>query len=164
MSALWAVIGFIALQRLAELALAARNARRLRARGAVEAGAGHYPLLVALHAGWLMAMLVAIPADAPWSPALIGAFAGLQIARVWVIASLGERWTTRVLVLPGEPLVGRGPYRWLRHPNYAIVCAEIAVVPLIFGAWKIALVFSLLNLVLVAHRIRIEDTALGRCE
>jgi methyltransferase len=81
-----------------------------------------------------------------------------------VIASLGGRWTTRVLVLPGEPLVVRGPYRWLRHPNYAIVCAEIAVAPLIFGAWEIALVFSVLNLVLVAHRIRIEDTALGRRE
>ena len=164
MSALWAVIGFIVLQRLAELALAARNGRRLRARGAVEAGAGHYPLLVALHAGWLVAMLIAIPADAAAHLPLIGVFAVLQIARIWVIASLGARWTTRILVLPGEPLIARGPYRWLRHPNYAIVCAEIAVVPLIFGAWKIALVFSALNLGLVGYRIRIEDTALGRRE
>ena len=162
MSALWAVLGFIALQRLAELAVSARNARRLRARGAVETGAGHYPLFVALHIGWLAAMALTIPAGTEASLPLLGAFAALQAARVWVIVSLGGRWTTRVLALPGEPLITRGPYRWLRHPNYLVVCAEIAVVPLIFGAWEVALAFSLLNLVLVRHRIRIEGAALGR--
>ncbi len=130
--------------------------------GAVETGAGHYPLFIALHAGWWAALAVLIPADAPANPLLLGVFAALQAARLWVIASLGGRWTTRVLTLPGAALVRRGPYRYLRHPNYAVVCAEIAVVPLMFGAYGVALVFSLLNALLLTHRIRVEEAALGR--
>lgn len=161
MSALYAVVGFIVAQRLAELALATRNTRRLRARGAVEAGAGHYPVVVALHIAWLAAMLLAVAPDVPANPYLLAVFVALQAGRVWVIAALGERWTTRVIVLPGAPLVARGPYRWVKHPNYLIVCAEIAVVPSIFGAWWIALVFSVLNLAMLWHRIRVEDAALA---
>ncbi len=161
MSALYGVLGFVAAMRLAELAFAARNARKLRAMGAVEAGAGHYPLLVALHGSWLGAMAFAIPPETPADPVLLAAFAALQAARVWTIASLGSRWTTRILVLPGAPLVRRGPYRWLRHPNYAIVAAEIAVAPSMFGAYGIALAFSLANALLLRHRIRIEEAALG---
>ncbi len=88
-------------------------------------------------------------------------FAALQALRLWVIVTLGERWTTRVLALPGAPLVSKGPYRYLRHPNYAVVCAEVAVVPLMFGAWELALVFFVLNLALVRHRIRVEEAALA---
>ncbi len=161
MSALYALLAYLLAARLAELALSARNARRLRAMGAVEAGAGHYPLFIALHVAWWLAMALLIPPETPANPLLLGIFAALQAARIWVIASLGERWTTRVLALPGAALVRRGPYRFLRHPNYAVVCAEIAVAPLMFGAYGVALVFSLLNGLLLAHRIRVEEAALG---
>ena len=162
MSALYALVGFIAALRLAELAWSARNTRRLRARGAVEAGAAHYPLFVALHAGWLLAMVFFIDPRAPANPWLLGVFGVLQGARLWVIASLGERWTTRIIVPPGEPRVATGPYRFAKHPNYMVVVAEIAVVPLIFGAWALALAFSALNLVLLTHRIRVENAALDQ--
>ncbi len=161
MSALYAVVGFIAAQRLAELAFATRNARRLKARGAHEAGAGHYPVMVLLHTAWLLALVLTVPPETPASLPLLGAFAVLQGVRVWVIATLGERWTTRIIVVPSAPLVTRGPYRYLRHPNYAVVCGEIAVVPLMFGAWLTALVFTLANLALLRHRIRVEEAALG---
>ena len=161
MSALYAVVAFIVIQRLAELAYAARNARRLKARGAVEAGARHYPLFVLLHGGWLAAMLVFIDPETPANLALLAVFAALQAARLWVIATLGERWTTRIVVLPGAPPLTRGPYRVMRHPNYAVVVAEIAVVPLMFGAWQLAVIFSALNLALLAHRVRVEDAALA---
>ena len=161
MSALYALVGFIIAQRLAELAYSARNGRRLKARGAYETGAGHYPLIVALHAAWLVALVLTVPPATPANLPLLGVFAALQAGRVWVIASLGERWTTRVIVLPGAPLVAKGPYRYLRHPNYAVVCGEIAVVPLMFGAWQVAAVFSVLNLALLRHRVRVEEAALG---
>ena len=161
MSALYAVVGFILAQRLAELVYSTRNERRLKARGACEAGAGHYPLIVALHAAWLVALVLTVPPATPANLPLLGVFAALQAGRVWVIASLGERWTTRIIVLPGAPLVAKGPYRYLRHPNYAVVCGEIAVAPLMFGAWQVAAVFSVLNLALLRHRVRVEEAALG---
>lgn len=161
MSALYALVGFIVAQRLAELAYSTRNERRLKARGACEAGAGHYPLIVALHAAWLVALVLTVPPSTPANLPLLGVFAALQAVRVWVIASLGERWTTRVIVLPGALLVAKGPYRYLRHPNYAVVCGEIAVAPLMFGAWQVAAVFSVLNLALLRHRVRVEEAALG---
>src|SRR6185437_9200492 len=126
--------------------------RALLARGAIEAGAGHYPLLVLLHGAWLVALLYAVPAERAPSWGWLGLF---------VLASLGPYWTTRIITLPGAPLVRRGPYRFLRHPNYVVVVAEIAVLPLAFGAWRIALVFSALNLALLAWRIRIEQQALA---
>lgn len=155
------VLGLVVLQRLAELALAQRNTRRLLAKGAVEVGRGHYPLIVALHAAWLAALALTVPAEAPASWPLLGFFLVLQAARVWVIASLGPYWTTRIVTLTAAPLVRRGPYRWLRHPNYLVVVLEIAVLPLAFGAVWIALVFSLLNAVLLWHRIRVEAEALA---
>jgi methyltransferase len=148
-------------QRLAEVAWARRNERRLRAAGAIEVGAGHYPLFFLLHGGWLLALAVLVPADALVSWPLLLLFALLQLARLWVIASLGPFWTTRVLTLPGAPLIRRGPYRWLRHPNYLIVAGEIAVLPLAFGAWEIAVIFSVANAALLAHRIRVEQEALA---
>lgn len=155
----WLVL-LVALQRLGELILARRNTARLLDRGGYEVGAGHYPLIVVLHVVWLVALFTSVPADAgpvwPW----LAVFLVLQAARVWVIASIGEFWTTRIVTVPDVPLVRRGPYRWLRHPNYLIVAAEIAVLPLAFGAWRIALAFSLLNAAALAWRIRVEDRAL----
>lgn len=155
------ILGLVVLQRLAELALAQRNTRRLLAKGAVEVGRGHYPLIVALHAAWIAVLALTVPADAPASWPLLGLFLVLQAARIWVIASLGPYWTTRIITLTAAPLVRRGPYRWLRHPNYLVVVLEIAVLPLAFGAVWIALVFSLLNAVLLWHRIRVEAEALA---
>lgn len=151
----------VAAQRLLELVLARRNTRRLLAQGAVEIGAGHYPLFVLLHAGWLAALVLTVPADAPVSWPLLTLFVLLQAGRVWVVASLGRFWTTRIVTLPGAPLVRRGPFRFVRHPNYLVVTGEIAVLPLAFGAWEIALVFSVLNAALLFHRIRVEERALA---
>jgi len=151
----------VAAQRLGELVYARRNEARLRDRGAVESGAGHYPLFILLHGAWLLAVFLLIPADRVPSWPLLAVFLLLQAARVWVVATLGPYWTTRVLSLPGAPLVRRGPYRWVRHPNYLIVAAEIAVLPLAFGAWWIAIAFSLANALLLYHRIGVEERALA---
>lgn len=156
-----AIVLLVALQRLAELAVARRNTRRLLARGAREAGHRHYPVLVVLHAAWLVSLFALVPPQAPVQPWLLGGFAVLQLGRVWVIASLGGRWTTRIVVLPSAPLVRRGPYRWLRHPNYLIVALEIAVLPAAFGAWDLAMVFGALNGAALAWRIRAENAALA---
>ena len=159
-----ALVLLVAVQRLGELWLAQRNTRRLRAEGGVEHGAGHYPFMVALHAAWLLALFFAVPAGATPEPWLLGLFVLLQAGRVWVISSLGGRWTTRIIVVPGRAPVRHGPYRLLRHPNYAIVVLEIAVLPLAFGAWGLALGFSLANAALLAVRIRAEERALAWSE
>jgi methyltransferase len=151
----------VVLQRLAELVLAAHNTRRLKARGALEVGQPHYPLIVLLHAAWLVTLALLVPAATPPSWPLLGLFAALQAGRIWVIASLGHYWTTRIITLPDAPLVRRGPYRYLRHPNYLIVALEIAVLPLAFGAIGIAIVFSLLNGAMLWHRLRVETRALA---
>jgi methyltransferase len=160
MSLLHIVLGLVVLQRLGELALAARNTRELRAAGAVELDAGGYPLFVVLHAAWLLSLALLVPASTPHSWPLLAVFAALQLGRLWIIASLGRYWTTRLIVPPDRPLVNRGPYRFLNHPNYLIVIAEIAILPLAFGAVMIAAVFSAANLALVARRIAIEERAL----
>lgn len=161
MSVLWPVVGLVVAQRLVELAYARRNSRRLVAEGGVEVGARHYPAIVALHAAWLVALAITVPADTPANLPLLAVFIALQGARLWVLASLGRYWTTRVITVPDAPLVRRGPYRYMRHPNYLVVTAEIAVLPLVFGAWQIAAIFFALNLALLAHRIRVEDAALA---
>jgi methyltransferase len=150
----------VAVQRLAEVAYARRNERRLRAEGGYERGARHYPLFFLLHGSWLAALWLLVPADAMPNWPLLALFALLQVGRLWVISTLGRFWTTRVITVPGAPLVRRGPYRLCRHPNYAIVAGEIAVLPLAFGAWEIALVFSALNALLLRHRISVEEAAL----
>lgn len=155
------VVMLVLAQRLGEVAWARRNERRLRAAGAIEIGAGHYPLFFLLHGAWLAALALLVPPDAPVSWPLLALFALLQLGRLWVIATLGRYWTTRIITLPGAPLVRTGPYRWLRHPNYCIVAAEIAVLPLAFGAWRLALVFSVLNALLLRHRICLEERALA---
>ena len=158
---LYAILAAVALQRLAELFLAQRNTRRLLALGAMEIGRRHYPLIVLLHAAWLVALAVVVPTDTTPNPMFLVVFVALQGARVWVLVILGERWTTRIIVLPGASLVRQGPYRWLRHPNYWIVSAEIAVLPLVFDAPVLALIFFLLNAVVLRHRVRVENQALG---
>jgi methyltransferase len=156
----WIVVA-VAVQRLIELGYARRNEVRLRAAGATESGARHYPLIVLLHAAWLAAIFAAAPADTSVAWPLLVVYAVLQLGRIWTIAKLGPYWTTRVLTLSGAPRVVSGPYRLCRHPNYLIVAAEIAVLPLAFGAWEVAAVFSLLNGGLLAWRIRIEERALA---
>jgi methyltransferase len=158
----WAilVVLLVAAERLAELRYAARNTRNLRQRGAIETSARHYPLIVLLHASWLIAIVVGAPPGPPlglW----LGVFLALQAARIWVIVTLGAHWTTRIITVPHEPLVRRGPYRFLRHPNYAVVVGEIAVLPLAFHEPGVALVFSALNLAILAWRIRAENRALA---
>ena len=151
----------VTLQRLGELWLSRRNTTRLLAKGAREHSPGHYPLIVAVHAGWLIALwLLALdrPVDGFW----LAMFVAVELARVWVLASLGERWTTRIIVLPKTRLVRRGPYRFVDHPNYLVVVAEIVVLPLVFGLWKVALIFSLLNAAILMIRITAENTALRR--
>ena len=163
MSPLWlavVILGFVTLQRLAELRLADRNSRRLLQEGAVEYSRGHYPFIVALHMLWLAALWWWAPGQ-PIDLRLLVLFVLLQLGRVWVIATLGDRWTTRIIVKRGAPLIRSGPYRFLRHPNYFIVTLEIAVLPLVFGLGRIALIFSLLNAMILAVRIRAENRALA---
>jgi methyltransferase len=156
------ILGLVTLQRLGELVLARRNTARLLARGAHEVGAGHYPLIVALHAAWLIGLwillwrLPGIEVSWPW----LAVFIVLQGLRVWVIATLGPRWTTRIVVLPGAPPVSGGPYRFVSHPNYMVVAAELFVLPVAFGLVWYAIVFSVLNAAVLWIRIRTEAAAL----
>jgi methyltransferase len=153
------LVGFVLAQRLSELRLARRNTRQLLARGAWEVGASHYGLIVALHVGWLMTLL-ALGREQPVVPGWVAAYALLQVFRVWILASLGERWTTRIIVVDA-PSVRRGAYRFLRHPNYLLVAAELVVVPLALGLPLVVLVFTLLNGLAMAIRIPMEAEALG---
>ncbi len=157
------ILAFVTLQRLAELVLARRNTALLRGWGAYEVGARHYPLILLLHAAWLAGLWYVVLRDGT-APATdlgwLAVFAVLQLLRVWVIATLGPRWTTRILILPGAPLVTEGPYRFLSHPNYCVVAAEILVLPLVFGLIGYGLVFSILNALVLALRIRRENAAL----
>ena len=155
------ILGLVTLQRLGELWLSNRNTRRLLDEGAREHGRAHYPLIVALHALWLASLWWLAPGR-PVEGFWLALFVLLQLTRIWVIATLGRRWTTRIVVLPGAPLVERGPYRLLNHPNYAVVVGEMAVLPLVFGLWQVALLFSLLNAATLWVRIREENRALGR--
>jgi methyltransferase len=154
----WLVV-FIAVTRLVELTVAQRNTARLRAAGAIEFGRAHYPFIIALHVTWLAALWF-LGRYQNVDRILLAIFIMLQGARLWVISSLGSQWTTRIIVMPGAPLVSRGPYRLMRHPNYAIVVAEIAVVPLALGLPVFAVVFSLINAALLFWRILIENAAL----
>jgi methyltransferase len=161
-----AVVAVVAVQRSVELAISRRHRLKLLARGALENGAGHYPWMVLLHATFLPACVLEVwvlrrPLVVPLAVAAGAMLAAAQLLRVWVIATLGERWCTRVVVLPGAPPVTAGPYRWVRHPNYAAVVVEIAALPLIHSAWLTALAFSLANAVVLAVRIRVEENALA---
>jgi len=159
--ALYIVIALVAITRLLELPLAARNTRKLLAQGAAETGARHYPLFILLHATWLLAILLTTPPGATMNLWLLGVFITLQFGRVWVIATLGRYWTTRIISPPGQPLIKEGPYRYFSHPNYLIVTLEIAVLPLVFGNWPVAVIWSGMNAALLYWRIRMENVALA---
>jgi methyltransferase len=153
------ILALVTAQRLGELVIAHRNTRRLLAVGGVERGAEHYPLMVALHAAWLGGLWNLAwnrPANLWW----LAAYAVLEALRVWILASIGRRWTTRIIVVPGETLVRKGPYRLISHPNYVVVAGEIAVLPLVFGLTGFAVVFSVLNAAMLWLRIRAENAAL----
>ena len=154
----------VAVQRLLELWYSRRNERRLRARGAVERGSGHFPAMVAIHTLWLISTLVEGllrgPEPPVWWPVPLVVFLLVQPLRYWAILTLGVNWNVRVLVVPGGKLVKNGPYRYFPHPNYVVVAVEVLTFPLIFGAWITAVVFSLLNAALLYLRIRTENRAL----
>ena len=155
------ILALVTLERLGELWLSNRNTRALLAKGAVEHGRKHYPLVVGVHVAWL-AMLWVVAPGRPVNLLWLAVYVLLQGARGWVLATLGRRWTTRIIVLPGEPLVKSGPYRFVDHPNYLVVAGEIAVLPLVFDFWDLAILFSLLNAAVLSVRIQIENEALGR--
>ena len=157
------ILALVTLQRLGELWLSARNTARLKAQGAYEVGREHYPLVVALHAAWL-ASLWLLGWDRPVSMPWLGVYLALQGLRAWVLLTLGPRWTTRIIVLPGAPLVDRGPYRFFSHPNYAVVVGEIFVLPMVFGLVEAAIVFSLVNALVLTIRLRSENSALRATE
>ncbi|MGY5803873.1 isoprenylcysteine carboxyl methyltransferase family protein [Rhizobium hainanense] len=153
------LLAFVTLQRLAELIYARHNTASLLARGAREYAPEHYPFMVAMHAAWLIGLwffAIGRPVDPGW----FLLFMLLQGLRLWVLATLRERWTTRIIILPGAALVTTGPYRFLNHPNYAVVIGEIAVLPLAFGMPLYAAVFSALNGIILAIRIRAENACL----
>ena len=155
------LLAYLTVQRLAELWWAKQNEARLMASGGIEYGKAHLPLMILLHAAW-MAGLWLLAYDRPVKPVFLALFVMIQLARFWVLATLGRRWTIRIIVVPGERLVARGPYRFLRHPNYAVVTGEIAIVPLALGLPVYALVFSVLNAGVLAVRITAENAALLR--
>jgi methyltransferase len=155
------LLTYLTVQRLVELRWAKQNEARLMASGGIEYGHAHLPLIILFHAAW-MAGLWLLAYDRPVEPFFLALFVVLQLARFWVLATLGRRWTIRIIVVPGEQLVARGPYRLLRHPNYAVVTGEIAVVPLALGLPAYALVFSVLNAGMLAIRITAENAALLR--
>ena len=154
------VVLLVALQRGAELVVARRNTGRLRAAGAVEHGAGHYPLFIILHAAWLVALAITAGTRPVIDLPFLLAFVALQPLRLWVLCTLGARWSTRILVMPGAPLIAHGPYRYARHPNYLLVAAEMPLLALALGAPRLAIAFGTLNLALLAWRVRVEDQAL----
>jgi methyltransferase len=154
-----AILGFVTLQRLVELPLAHKNTAELISKGGYEVGSGHYPMIVALHAAWLASLWWLAPGRPIHLP-FFCLFVLLEVGRIWVLGTLGPRWTTRIIVVPGEKLIERGPYRFLDHPNYLIVIGEIAVLPLVFGLVEIALLFSILNGIVLTLRIRAENAAL----
>ena len=155
-----ALLAFVTLQRIAELWWARQNERRLFAAGGAEYGRSHLVLIVLVHAAWLIGMW-ALAYDRPVEPQFLVIVVILQIGRFWVLATLGRRWTIGIIVVPGEKLVARGPYRWLHHPNYAVVTGEFAAVPLALGLPLYALAFSILNAVVLAIRIPAENAALA---
>jgi methyltransferase len=155
------LLSAVTAERLAELWLAKRNTCRLIAAGAVEVSPGHYPLIVLLHAAWLTGLWL-MGWDLPLHIGWLAIFACLQVLRVWTLCTLGMRWTTRIIVLPGAPLVKTGPYRFISHPNYLVVVGEIATLPLTFGLTHYALTFTILNAIVLSVRIRAETVALGK--
>ncbi|ANH40182.1 Isoprenylcysteine carboxyl methyltransferase (ICMT) family protein [Nocardioides dokdonensis FR1436] len=166
LTAFTVVVALVALERVAELVVSKRNAAWSFARGGVETGQGHYPVMVVLHTGLLVAMLVEahlrrpdVPSALAWS--MLALVVASQALRWWCISALGPRWNTRVIVVPGLAPVTGGPYRFFSHPNYVAVVLEGAALPLLHLSWVTALVFTVANAALLTVRLRVEDTALA---
>ncbi len=153
------ILLLVTLQRLSELVIARRNTAALMVKGAVEHGAAHYPVMVLLHASWL-AGLWWLGWDAVVIWPLMYLYIALQAFRIWILATLGSRWSTRILTVPNEQLVMRGPYRFVRHPNYLLVLLEVPLLPLALGLNGFALLYGFLNVAMLAWRINVEETAL----
>jgi methyltransferase len=158
------IIAIVIIQRLVELIIANRNEKWMRSQGAFEAGAVHYPIMVTMHIAFFISLLVEVfvtnkPLSPLWIP-LLSLFLIAQIARVWCLASLGTFWNTKIIILPGADVVKKGPYKFIRHPNYVIVATELLVLPLIFSAYFTAIVFSFLNIWMLSVRIPVEEKAL----
>jgi methyltransferase len=154
------ILALVTLQRAAELVVSSRNTSQLRARGAFEVAPRHYPFVVAVHAAWLISLWL-FGRDQPLNAVALLLYIALQGLRLWVMWTLGARWTTRIIILPGEPLVAAGPYRLLPHPNYAVVASEIAILPLALGLPWLAALFTVLNATVLFIRIRAENRALA---
>jgi len=157
----FAILAAVAAQRLVELAWARRNTKRLKAQGAIEVGARHYPIIVLLHMTWLAAIALFLPRPTVIYAVPLALFVALQFCRIWILVTLGPYFTTRIITLPGAALVLTGPYRFVRHPNYAVVAGEILSLPLAFGEPLVALIFTLLNAAALYWRIGVEDAALA---
>ena len=155
------ILILVAAQRLAELVYAQHNTKALLSRGGMEIGRPHYPVLVVLHVAWLITIALVLPNPIRifWLP--LAGYIALQVLRVWTVASLGPYWTTRIITMPGTPLVRRGPYRFVHHPNYLIVTGEIALLPLVFGEVWVTVLFTILNAMALYWRVREEETALA---
>ena len=158
-----ALLVYVILERLLELVIARRNTAKLMARGAVEVGAAHYPVMIALHVSWLVAitawvLFMTYEVSAPF----LVLYILLQGLRLWVMGTLGPYWTTRIITLADAPLIKTGPYRFLRHPNYVVVTLEVALLPLVFGAWPIAVIYTVLNALMLRTRIAAENAALSK--
>lgn len=158
------IISIIVLQRLIELFVARRNEKWMRSQGAFEVGATHYPIMVTMHITFFIAILLEVVVLerilSPFWILLLGIFLIMQTARIWCLRSLGKFWNTKIIILPGAAVVRRGPYRWVRHPNYLIVTIELLVLPLLFGAYFTAILYSLLNAWMLSVRIPAEEKAL----
>lgn len=156
------------MQRLGELVYSNNNTKRLLAEGGVEIGQSHYPVMIAIHTGWLVTMAVlviaadSVPTDNPIIWPLMGLYGLVQVGRFWVLYSLGRYWSTKVIDIPDAPLIRKGPYRWIKHPNYVVVVLEVALLPMALQLWGTALIFSILNAGILAWRIQVENQALRK--
>jgi methyltransferase len=166
LSAYFVLLTALSAERIIELIISARNARWAFARGAKESGAGHYPAMVAFHTLFIVSCFVEaknfrhqFPASVGW--VALGGALFAQGLRYWAVATLGRRWNTRVIVLPDSAPVTSGPYRFIRHPNYLAIVLEMICVPMVYGCWRTAIVFSAGNILMLRVRIRAEELALG---
>lgn len=158
------ILSLVIVQRLLELVIARKNEKRMLAKGAYEVGANHYPYMIALHTGFFISLIVEVVyferGLSPYFLWLFIIFLAVQALRIWCLASLGPFWNTKIIILPGANVVAKGPYLYIRHPNYVVVCIEIALLPLMFGAYFTAITFTILNFLMLAVRIPTEERAL----
>lgn len=158
------VISFIIAQRIVELIIAKQNEKWMRGQGAFEVGASHYPWMVAMHIAFFVSLIAEVTllerSLSPFWMLFIGVFLVAQVMRIWCLVSLGKFWNTKIIVLPGADVVRRGPYKWIRHPNYLIVTTELLVLPLLFSSYFTAIVFGFLNVWMLSVRIPAEEKAL----